>query len=132
MQNAILIAISTNNEEYIYARKRADETLRRSFHSTSASASSASAAASFASVSSSSSARARGHRQGHNQAGAVEQDDFKFLSPALCSVSAEFFTQCRMNSMYEHLNHELAQVEHEFDQKVSGDLASKIERKLAR
>ena len=30
------------------------------------------------------------------------------------------------NELYEHLNHELAQVECEIDEKVSGDLTSKM------
>jgi len=71
------MAISTSNDEYSYARKRTDELLRRSFHPVSSTAASSSG-------SSASSSAAAAFNYNNN-------DQFSFVTPALCSTSAHFF-----------------------------------------
>mmetsp|Transcript_12443 Transcript_12443/g.23345 ORF Transcript_12443/g.23345 Transcript_12443/m.23345 type:complete len:2568 (-) Transcript_12443:2177-9880(-) len=69
------MAISTDNQEYEYARKQADDLLHRSFHG----------------ITSTSTA-----------------EETQFLSPALCSVSAEFFRTQEESTVKTHLRSSLS------------------------
>lgn len=107
------MAISTSNPEYILARKRADETLHRVFfhdghhghssatphsrsvnHNNVPSTSSSDAAAGDRTRTSSSSGAINRNSRGSEDA--IEDEalnDFSFVSPSLCSMSNDFFTQ---------------------------------------
>lgn len=80
------MAISTTNDQYIYAKKRADETLHRSFRAT---VDANSPVAMPASESGSTSANSQSERPRSKSIGSDQP--FTFLSPALCSTSNDFF-----------------------------------------